>query len=118
MRFVTAFFASLALFGCTVPANKFPQATSIEDYCEGAAGSASIWATSYRDHGDDFDYAKGAVLYESVRFSDPSQKQERVKMVDVLTYVYEHPAKTPEDIHDAVYALCVKERIAGTWFHN
>lgn len=96
----------------------YPKATTIENYCEGAARSAATWATSYRDHRDDFDYAKGAILFESARFHDPSQKQERIKMVDILTYVYQHPSEPPEKLHDAIYTTCMKERVAGTWFHN
>jgi hypothetical protein len=119
-RFLYAISATLFLFGCAAPSpiTKLPQATSVDDYCNGAGDFAANVAARYRDQGDDFEYTKQVVLADAASLSDPSQTQERMKMLDVLAYVYRNPSRTPKEVYSAVYQTCMEERAAGTWFHN
>lgn len=109
------------LSGCAAPAvmTKLPQATSIDDYCTGAAGFA-LKIAKRRDQGDDLIYMKQEVLADSVSLTAPSQARERAKMLEVLSYVYQNPSRTPQELRADIYQTCMRERTAEpqTWFHE
>ncbi|MHB8710097.1 MAG: hypothetical protein ACYC6X_00925 [Minisyncoccota bacterium] len=111
----------LLLVRCAAPApmTELPKATSIDDYCTGAAKFALNIARK-RDQGDDLIYTKQAVLADSVSLTEPSQARERKKILEVLAYVYKNTSRTPQEIRTDMYQTCVKERTEKpeTWFLN
>ncbi|MHB8661049.1 MAG: hypothetical protein ACYC75_03945 [Minisyncoccota bacterium] len=116
-----AVLAVLLLVRCAAPApmTELPKATSIDDYCKGA-GEFAWRMAKRRDHGDDLLYTKQVVLADSVSLTAPSQARERIKILEVLSYVYRNPSRSPQELQAEIYQTCMKERTEKpeTWFLN